>query len=157
MQLHTLSSSHNSKITDKGIKHMQLHTLTACGEESNITDQGIKHMETDKGIKNLQLHTLYASHNEKITDKGIKHMVLLHTLTAYENYNITNKGVEHMQLHTKKLGSLRNPIILQYIFITISVIHILFFANIIMSDFIVGILAGIGSTIIRHPHEKVLY
>ena len=29
MQLHTLNASYNSKITDEGIKHMQLHTLYA--------------------------------------------------------------------------------------------------------------------------------
>ena len=29
MQLHTLYASDNSKITDEGIKHMQLHTLYA--------------------------------------------------------------------------------------------------------------------------------
>ena len=41
----------NSKITDEGIKHMQLHTLDASYNQK-ITDEGIKHM---------QLHTLYAS------------------------------------------------------------------------------------------------
>ena len=56
----------NPKITDKGIKHMQLHTLYAS-YSSNITDEGIKHM---------QLHTLYASGNPNITDEGIKHMQL---------------------------------------------------------------------------------
>ena len=41
----------NLKITDEGIKHMQLHTLYASNNPK-ITDEGIKHM---------QLHTLYAS------------------------------------------------------------------------------------------------
>ena len=34
----------NSKITDEGIKHMQLHTLYASNN-SKITDKGIKHMQ----------------------------------------------------------------------------------------------------------------
>ena len=41
----------NPKITDEGIKHMQLHTLYAS-DNPKITDEGIKHM---------QLHTLNAS------------------------------------------------------------------------------------------------
>ena len=43
--------SSNSKITDEGIKHMQLHTLYAS-RNPKITDEGIKHMH---------LHTLDAS------------------------------------------------------------------------------------------------
>ena len=36
------------------------------------------------------LHTLYASHNEKITDEGIKHMNL-YTVKAHDNDKIINK------------------------------------------------------------------
>ena len=68
VEIDKLNASENSKITDEGIKHMQLHTLTCYG--SKITDEGIKHM---------QLHTLHASY--LMTDKGIKHMQL-HTLNA---------------------------------------------------------------------------
>src|SRR3989344_5910218 len=103
MQLHTLYAE-SSKITDEGIKHMQLHTLYAS---RNMTDEGIKHMRlhtltcyeskiTDEGIKHMQLHTLYAMWS-KITDKGIKHMQL-HTLDA--SLYMTDEGIKHMQLHT---------------------------------------------------------
>ena len=51
MQLHTLDARY-SKITDEGIKHMQLHTLYAS---EYMTDEGIKHMH---------LHTLDASHSQ---------------------------------------------------------------------------------------------
>src|SRR3989338_3866187 len=104
MQLHTLYAE-SSKITDEGIKHMQLHTLYAS---RNMTDEGIKHMRlhtltcyeskiTDEGIKHMQLHTLYAMCS-KITDEGIKHMQL-HTLDARYS-NLTDEGIKHMQLHT---------------------------------------------------------
>src|SRR3989338_3576937 len=102
MQLHTLDAS-DSRITDEGIKHMQLHTLYAS---THMTNEGIKHMKlhtlnasdfmTDEGIKHMQLHTLYASYN--MTDEGIKHMHL-HTLHA-SNSQITDEGIKHMQLHT---------------------------------------------------------
>ena len=85
----TMLNADNSKITNEGIKHMQLHTLYAS-YNSKITDEGIKHM---------QLHTLDASDNPKITDEGIKHMQL-HTLDASYNSNITDEGIKHMQLHT---------------------------------------------------------
>ena len=39
-----LKASNNPKITDEGIKHMQLHTLNAS-YNSKITDRGIKHMQ----------------------------------------------------------------------------------------------------------------
>ena len=48
MQLHTLyASGYNSKITDKGIKHMQFHTLNAS-DNSSITDEGLKHLSNCK-------------------------------------------------------------------------------------------------------------
>jgi hypothetical protein len=78
-----------SSITDKGIKHMMLHTLNASGF-SKITDEGIKHM---------MLHTLNASGFSKITDEGIKHM-MLHTLDASCNGKITDEGIKHMKLYT---------------------------------------------------------
>jgi hypothetical protein len=46
-----LNASQNSKITDKGIKHMMSHTLNTS-YNLNITDDGIKHMN---------LHTLLLS------------------------------------------------------------------------------------------------
>src|SRR3989338_4353631 len=67
IEIDKLDALNNNKITDEGIKHMQLHTLYAS---DNMTDEGIKHM---------QLHTLYAS--KHMTDEGIKHMQL-HTLYA---------------------------------------------------------------------------
>ena len=105
VEIDKLDASNNNKITDKGIKHMQLHTLDA--RHSKITDEGIKHMQlhtldarysnlTDEGIKHMQLHTLHASLS-KITDKGIKHMQL-HTLDA--SLYMTDEGIKHMQLHT---------------------------------------------------------
>src|SRR3989344_5709591 len=105
VEIDKLDASENNKITDEGIKHMQLHTLDAMC--SQITDEGIKHMQlhtleaprsqiTDEGIKHMQLHILYA-YLSNITDDGIKHMQL-HTLHA-SNY-MTNEGINHMQLHT---------------------------------------------------------
>src|SRR3989344_4845794 len=102
LQLHTLDAR-CSQITDEGIKHMQLHTLNAS---HNMTVKGIKHMQlhtldaskskiTDEGIKYMQLHTLHAS--PYMTDEGIKHMQL-HTLHA--SFNMTDEGIKHMQLHT---------------------------------------------------------
>ena len=41
------ASGYNSKITDEGIKHMQLHTLNATGN-SKITDEGQRDL-----LKNL--------------------------------------------------------------------------------------------------------
>jgi hypothetical protein len=72
----------NNKITNEGIKHMNLHTLYARYNE-NITDKGIEHMT---------LHTLYA--NNKITNEGIKH-VNLNALYVNWNSNITNEGTKH--------------------------------------------------------------
>src|SRR3989338_10162255 len=106
VEIDKLDVSYNTKITDEGIKHMQLHTVNAF--YSKITDEGIKHMQlhtlnaiqskiTDKGIKHMQLHTLYAS-DSNITDEGIKHMQL-HTLDARYS-KITDEGIKHMQLHT---------------------------------------------------------
>src|SRR3989338_8632489 len=124
VEIDKLNVSYNTKITDEGIKHMQLHTLHV--PFSQVTDEGIKHMQlhtlnaiqskiTDKGIKHMQLHTLYAS-DSNITDEGIKHMQL-HTLyatnlmtdeeikhmqlhTLYASFNMTDEGIKHMQLHT---------------------------------------------------------
>ena len=62
-----LDAHSNLNITDEGISHMNLHTLSALNN-SKITDDGIKHMN---------LHILYASSNSKITDDGIKHMTNL--------------------------------------------------------------------------------
>src|SRR3989344_2712931 len=104
VEIDKLDASENNKITDGGIKYMQLHTLHASG--SQITDEGIKHMQlhtldvspymTDEGIKHMQLHTLNA-YDSKITDEGIKHM-LLHTL--YPSKHMTDKGIKHMHFHT---------------------------------------------------------
>ena len=63
-----LKASSNQKITDDGIKDMQLHTLYAS-DFSKITDKGIKHM---------QLHTLNASYNSKITDKESNICIYIH-------------------------------------------------------------------------------
>jgi len=89
-----LDAAWNGKITDEGIKHMQLHTLNATSSPF-ITDQGIKHMN---------LHTLDASSNYRITDQGIKHMNL-YSLSAFYNKMITDQGIggkttKHMYLHT---------------------------------------------------------
>src|SRR3989338_6054756 len=105
VEIDKLDASENNKITDGGIKHMQLHTLNAFN--SRITDKGIKHMQlhtldarhskiTDEGIKHMQLHTLHASNY--MTDEGIKYMQL-HTLHA-SGSQITDEGIKHMQLHT---------------------------------------------------------
>src|SRR3989344_1239613 len=105
IEIDKLDASYNNKITNEGIKHMQLHTLDA--RYSHITDEGIKHMHlhtlnakysnlTDEGIKHMQLHTLNAQRS-KITDEGIKHMLLR---TLYTSEYMTNKGIKHMQLHT---------------------------------------------------------
>src|SRR3989338_2937457 len=105
VEIDKLNVSYNTKITDEGIKHMQLHTLDA--RISQITDEGIKHMQlhtlsaswhmTDEGIKHMQLHTLDARKSQ-ITDEGIKNMQL-HTLDASIS-KITDEGIKHMQLHT---------------------------------------------------------
>ena len=106
VEIDKLTASENKKITDEGIKHMQLHTLNAMF--SKITDEGIKHMQlhtlnvsfskiTDEGIKHMLLHTLYAFRSE-ITDNGIKHMQL-HTL--YASKYMTDEGIKHMHLHTQ--------------------------------------------------------
>ena len=84
IEIDKLDASYNNKITNEGIKHMQLHTLDA--RYSHITDEGIKHM---------QLHTLYAS--DFMTNKGIKHMQL-HTLGV--SGCMTDEGIKHMHLHT---------------------------------------------------------
>ena len=79
VEIDKLDASYNNKITDGGLKHMQLHTLRAS---EYMTDEGIKHMH---------LHTLDAS-DSQITDEGIKHMQL-HTLYVYYSqitYNIEN-------------------------------------------------------------------
>jgi len=62
MQLHELYV--NDKITDEGIKHMQLQTLDAS-HNKKITDEGIKHM---------QLHKVYISDSKNITKDGTKHI-----------------------------------------------------------------------------------
>ena len=46
----------------------------------------------------VEIDKLDASDNDKITDEGIKHM-LLHTLNA-KGSDITDEGIKHMQLHT---------------------------------------------------------
>jgi len=46
-KLQNLTICHNKKITDEGIKHMQLHTLNATGN-SKITDEGQRDL-----LKNL--------------------------------------------------------------------------------------------------------
>src|SRR5438445_7153922 len=53
-----LNAYYTHNITDKGISHMNLHTLDASFS-CTITDRGISHMN---------LHTLNASSNEFITD-----------------------------------------------------------------------------------------
>src|SRR5438445_4539904 len=42
-KLHTSNTS--QILTDKGLKHLNLHTLNAEGYHSKITDEGIKHMK----------------------------------------------------------------------------------------------------------------
>jgi uncharacterized protein YneF (UPF0154 family) len=54
---------------------------------------------TDEGIKHMMLHILHAFCNSKITDEGIKHM-MLHTLHASWNPKIKDEGIKHMMLHT---------------------------------------------------------
>ena len=105
-QINTLSS----KITSTGIKHLNLHTLSAWGNEK-ITDEAIINMHlhtldcsfnnkiTDKGIKHMNLHILYAAGNNKITDEGIKYMNL-YELDASRRCNITDRGIKHMDLHS---------------------------------------------------------
>ena len=44
-----LDASNNNKITDEGIKHMNLHTLDVAWNKK-ITDKGIKHMTNLKNI-----------------------------------------------------------------------------------------------------------
>ena len=56
------------------------------------------HLINNKIIQNMKLHTLYASHNNRITDEGIKYMKL-HTLYAYSG-RITDEGIKNMKLHT---------------------------------------------------------
>ena len=97
------------KISDEGIKHMQLKILDASGNKK-ITDEGIKHMQLEKlyaihnenitndGIKHMQLHTLYTGNKSRIDNDGIKNMYL-HTLNA-RGSNITNEGIKHMYLNT---------------------------------------------------------
>ena len=80
-----LGASHNKKITNNGIKHMNLHTLYASGN-MGITDDGIKHMN---------LYILYASNNTNITDSGIKHMKL-HILDASYNKKITEHAAKRV-------------------------------------------------------------
>ena len=83
------ASCSNEKITDDGIRNMNLHTLDASFN-SKITDDG---------IKNMNLHTLNARKNSKITDEGIKNMNL-RTLNARGNSKITDEGIKNMNLHT---------------------------------------------------------
>jgi hypothetical protein len=68
-------------LTDKKLKEYKYVKFLDARCNNKITDKGIKHM---------YLHTLYA--NNKITDEGIKHMTL-HTLNASWNYNITDEGL----------------------------------------------------------------
>ena len=86
MNLHTLYASFNENITDEGIKHMNLYTLSAM--YSKISDKGIKHMN---------LHTLVASLNKNISYEGIKHMNLyiLHAPNN-PNFNIKYKNIRHL-------------------------------------------------------------
>src|SRR5438445_3225410 len=96
-------------ITDKGISHINLHTLNAACYGCQITNNGILHMNlhtliatcnnniTDEGILHMNLHTLDASYNPNITDEGIAHMNL-HTLNACSNSKITDEGIKHMNL-----------------------------------------------------------
>src|SRR3989338_659305 len=104
VEIDKLDASENNKITDDGIKHMQLHTLYA--RYSQITDEGIKHMQlhtlearcsqiTDEGIKHMQLHTLHAS--RYMTNEGINHM---HLHTLYASEYMTDEGIKHMLPYT---------------------------------------------------------
>ena len=108
--LQTLDACRNSKITDEGIKHLNLQALNASNN-SGITDEGIKHMYlqilsanksriTDEGIKHMNLQTLNApGYDSGITDEGIKHMNLKKLHASYNN-GITDEGIKHMNLHT---------------------------------------------------------
>jgi len=44
----------------------------------------------------MKLKIIEASHNDNITDEGIKDMYL-DTLIAVNNYNITKQGIKHMK------------------------------------------------------------
>ena len=75
------------KITDDGIKHMNLHTLVASGLSCEITDKGLQYMN---------LHILDATGNIDITDTGIKHMKNLSILYSYRNHRIRKIfGITH--------------------------------------------------------------
>jgi len=115
-----LDVSHNSEITDQGIKFLNLIVFalrllsfavkakqkeTNANYNYNITNRGIKNMNlkklsavgwcgiTDKGIKEkYSLEILDASYNKKITDNGIKNLKL-HKLYACGNNKITDNGM----------------------------------------------------------------
>jgi hypothetical protein len=88
--LYNIEYKYKMNLTDNILVNFRNVKLLYAGWNSKITDDGIKHMI---------LHTLHASNNQKITDEGIKHMTL-HTLYVYFNYKITNEGIKHMMLHT---------------------------------------------------------
>jgi len=90
------------KIKDipKGISWKLTDSILQQEKYKNLKILDASHNEgiTNKGIKHMNLHTLDAFRNENITDQGIKHMNL-HTLYAAYNKKITDQGIKHMKLH----------------------------------------------------------
>lgn len=100
----------NSKITDDGIKNLQLKVLDAS-YSSRITDLTIRSMTslcklnidrnsnvTDEGIRDLQLVNLSVSYNNSITNAGIQNMTTLKVLTITGNNNIHGGGLVRLNL-----------------------------------------------------------
>jgi len=83
-QKETDVSGYSCRVTNEGIKHLNLHTLNAGGGFCKITDDGIKHMD---------LSVLKASYNNNIPDRGIHHMKL-YSLDASFNPMITDEGIK---------------------------------------------------------------
>jgi len=78
-----LDASDNLKISNQGIKHLNLDTLNAENND-RITDRGLRH---------LKLTYLDASNNNFITDEGIKHMDLQVLFASGYSCKITDQGM----------------------------------------------------------------
>jgi len=95
-----LNASGNNKITNYGIRKMNLICLHADGNP-NITDEGIKHMN---------ISYLTVCDNPNITEEGIQHMNLL-VLRAWNNPNISHNTERNIRNKNKITYSFFNYLI----------------------------------------------
>jgi hypothetical protein len=86
---------HDSKVTDKGLKHLkELTKLQSLYLAANkVTDEGLKHL---KGLTSLE--TLHLS-NTKVTDAGLEHLKGLSNLRSLtiRNSQVTDEGLVHLK------------------------------------------------------------